>query len=250
MKFDLEATNEQLSRKNANEVLLWCYENFEHDKIKLSTSFGAEGMVLLHMLIHLVDTPRVFTIDTGRNFQETYDVWQKTVERFDIDIETYYPDPKDIDALLRGQGPNMFYSGAENRKRCCHVRKVKPLKRALSDADVWITGLRRSQASSRADIVHFSYVEEYSVYKLCPLVAWQEVNVWEYIRNNDVPYNALYDKGYPTIGCAPCCRPVGRAQDIRAGRWWWEKEEEKKECGIHVSSEGVERKAKPWNYTI
>lgn len=234
MQVDLEAANSELGRKNTHDALLWCYENFEHGRIKLSTSFGAEGMVLLHMLVHLVDKPRIFTVDTGRNFQQTYDVWQKAIERYGIDIETWYPDPGDIDDLTRTQGPNMFYASVENRKQCCYVRKVKPLKRALEDADVWITGLRRGQSPSRAGVELLSYAEEYGVYKVCPLASWREVNVWEYIRNNDVPYNVLYDEGFPTIGCAPCCRAVGRAQDIRSGRWWWEEDAGHKECGLHV----------------
>ncbi len=241
MQLDLEATNAALSRKNTLDVLSWCYETFDRGGIKLSTSFGAEGMVLLHMLVHLVGKPRVFTVDTGRNFQQTYDVWQRVTERYGIDIESWHPDPADINELTRTQGPNMFYASVADRKRCCYVRKVKPLKRALEHADVWITGLRRGQSSSRAGVNLLGYVEEYGVYKVCPLVAWGEVNVWEYIRNNDVPYNALYDEGYPTIGCAPCCRAVGRAQDIRSGRWWWEQDRQSRECGIHTSGGRVER---------
>lgn len=138
-------------------------------------------------------------------------------------------------AAEEGHGPNMFYENVEDRKKCCYIRKVKPLKKALSDADVWITGLRREQSGTRNDIQLFSYSAGHDVYKICPLTNWLERNIWEYIRNNDVPYNKLYDKGYSTIGCAPCCRPIGRAEDVRSGRWWWEKDEQK-ECGIHVEN--------------
>lgn len=248
-KIDIAKANQELAGKSAQEILAWCYAAFTPRRIKLSTSFGAEGMVLMHMLVNQVKDPRIFTIDTGRNFQQTYDVWHEAVSRYGVDIEAFFPEPEDINELMRNGGPNMFYASVEQRKHCCYVRKVKPLRRALADADVWITGLRREQASSRGAIEHLSYTPEHDVYKVCPIADWTEVNVWEYIRNNDVPYNKLYDEGYPTIGCAPCCRSVGRAQDIRAGRWWWEQDGQK-ECGIHIDGDRVVRKRGPMSYNI
>ncbi|MBD3346703.1 MAG: phosphoadenylyl-sulfate reductase [Chitinivibrionales bacterium] len=247
--YKIAYVNKQLGDKNAFEILQWCYEEFPPEKIKLSTSFGAEGMVLLHMLASLGVRPRVFTIDTGRNFQEYYDVWEEAIARYGITIESFHPDPEDLTDLVNHQGPNLFYASSENRKKCCYYRKVKPLKRALADADVWITGLRKEQGPSRSDIDVFSYSKENRVYKVCPLANWLEINVWEYIRNNGVPYNKLYDEGYPTIGCAPCCRRVGRAQDIRTGRWWWEKDEQK-ECGIHIENGRTQPRKSPSNYSI
>jgi len=234
-RFDLDAINRTLEGSSATEILTWCCATFPHDKIKLSTSFGAEGMVVLDLLAHLVKKPRVFFIDTGRNFQETYDIWQQVTERYGIAIEAYSPDPADIEALQRPAGPNMFYQGVEQRKQCCYVRKIKPLKRALADAEVWVAALRRSQSEARADTPVFSHSTEHGVFKLCPIANWSEDDVWEYIRNNAVPYHALYDKGYPSIGCAPCCRPVRPAEPQRASRWWWEKDAQK-ECGIHIEN--------------
>lgn len=214
----------------------WCYDHFAPDEIKLSSSFLAEDVVLIHMLSTMVQNPRIFTIDTGRIFQETYDVWNKIIQTYKIKIETFFPDAEDVSKMVSDKGPNLFYDSVENRKTCCHVRKVKPLRNALNDARLWIAGLRRSQSDSRRETPVFAYIEEHNVYKVCPLVSWNEENVWQFIRNNNIPYHTLYDKGFATIGCQPCTRAIGRMEDIRAGRWWWEEETEKKECGIHFEN--------------
>jgi phosphoadenosine phosphosulfate reductase len=227
----------------------WVYKTFSSSEVKLSTSFGAEGMVLIHLLKQMVDEPRVFTIDTGRNFQETYDVWQEVVDRYKIHIEAFGPDPADLAVLVNEVGPNLFYASVENRKNCCHVRKKKPLKKALADAKVWISGLRRQQGQTRQHLDIISWVEDHQVLKVCPLANWFEANVWEYIRENGVPYNKLHDKGFPTIGCAPCTRPVRPAEDMRSGRWWWEADEAK-ECGIHFEDGKLVRDKPPVNYKI
>ncbi len=248
MDINLETVNRELDNAPALTVLEWCYNTFPKDKITLSTSFGAEGMVVLHMLVSLVKTPRVFTIDTGRLFQETYDVWQQVVDTYNIRIDTFFPDKDAVHEMVSAQGPNLFYRSVENRKRCCYIRKVVPLKAALADADVWITGLRREQSEARQDVPRVSYNHEHNVYKICPLVDWTEFDVWEYIRNNNVPYDTLHDKGYRTIGCCPCTRPVRPAEDIRSGRWWWE-QKESRECGIHIEEGKLTRK-KPPSFTI
>lgn len=248
MNIDLDTINQKLENATALDVLAWCYDSFSKDRIKLSTSFGAEGMVLLHMLIDLVKTPRVFTIDTGRLFQETYDVWQEVIDRYGITIETFYPDKDAVHEMVTKYGPNLFYSNVENRKRCCYIRKVVPLRKALSDADAWITGLRRDQSHERQDVPLVSFNHEHNVYKICPLLNWTEYDVWEYIRNNNVPYDKLHDQGYRTIGCCSCTRPVRPAEDTRAGRWWWE-QKDTKECGIHIEGNKITRK-KPRNWTI
>jgi phosphoadenosine phosphosulfate reductase len=238
-----ESLNSRFETETATDILRWTFDHFEHDKIAFSTSFGAEGMVLMHMMVSMGLKPRIFTIDTGRNFQETYDVWNEATQRFGVEIECFSPDAEDLRELLQGHGPNLFYESVENRKRCCHVRKVLPLMRALKGADAWLAGLRRQQGSSRQDIDIISWNETHGLYKVCPLANWHEENVWTYIRNNDVPYNKLYDQGFQTIGCAPCTRPVRPSEDIRSGRWWWETDEQK-ECGIHIEEGKVVRKPK------
>ena len=249
MDIDIKALNEQFEDQSATSIIQWVYETFDRSEVKLSTSFGAEGMVLIHMLKEAVDQPRIFTIDTGRNFQETYDVWQEAINRYQIEIEAFYPDPQDLAELQNRAGPNLFYESVENRKQCCHVRKVKPLKKALADAKVWISGLRRQQGEMRRELDFVSWVEQHQVYKICPLANWFESNVWEFIRQNGVPYNKLHDQGFPTVGCAPCTRPVRPAEDIRSGRWWWEKDEAK-ECGIHLEDGKLKPKKPPINYNI
>jgi phosphoadenosine phosphosulfate reductase len=243
MELDLEHLNARFEHQSATDILRWTFETFAPGKVAFSTSFGAEGMALLHLMVSSGYRPRVFTIDTARNFQETYDVWHEAVERLGVEIECYNPYPADIRELLAGQGPNLFYESVENRKACCHVRKVRPLPEALAGADVWMTALRREQAESRRDLQILSWSETYGLYKTCPLANWLQENVWSYIRANDVPYNKLYDKGFLTIGCAPCTRPVRPAEGIRSGRWWWEPEEPK-ECGIHIEGGKVVRKPK------
>lgn len=246
---DLTHFNKELNNKSPQEILTWCYQQYNPNKIKLSTSFGVEGCALIHMLVNLKIKPKVFTIDTGRNFQETYNLWQEIVTRFHVEIETYFPDPADITELTSYRGPNLFYANVENRKRCCYVRKVKPLLNALAGVDVWISGVRSEQSESRADLDPLTWDEKHQLIKISPLLDWTEVNVWEYVRNNDVPYNKLHDQGYPTIGCAPCSRPVRPVEEQRSGRWWWEMEEPK-ECGIHFENGQIKRKKDPISWSI
>jgi thioredoxin-dependent adenylylsulfate APS reductase len=248
LAINLEKVNKDFENATALDILTWCYDTFTPDRVKQSTSFGAEGMVILHMLVNLVKTPRVFTLDTGRLFQETYNVWQEVVDKYGITIEAFSPDKDAVHEMVTGHGPNLFYHSVENRKRCCYIRKVVPLRKALSDADAWITGLRRDQSDERKDMPYVSFNHEHNVYKICPLLDWTEYAVWEYIRNNNVPYDKLHDQGYRTIGCQPCTRPVRPAEDIRGGRWWWE-QKDTKECGIHIDGDTVKRK-KPPSFTI
>lgn len=225
------------------DMIKWTYSCFPAEAIKASTSFGAEGMALLHMLIRLVPRPRIFTIDTGRIFQETYDVWQKTVDRYGVSIESYSPDPADLMELVQNSGPNLFFRSVAERKKCCEVRKVRPLRRALEGAQVWIAAIRKGQSESRSETEAVSFAEAYGVYKVCPLFLWSEEDVWEYIRSNNLPYNRLHDQGYPTIGCCPCTRPARPAAGLRSGRWWWE-EGGDKECGLHMENGKVKRASK------
>ncbi len=237
---DLTALNARFEKASATEILQWTFQQFTAERVVFSTSFGAEGMALMHMLVTLGHIPRIFTIDTGRNFQETYDVWNEAVQRWGVAIESYSPDPHDLSQLLDGKGPNLFYESVENRKNCCHVRKVRPLLQALQGSDVWMAPLRRDQGESRREIRILDWNQTHQLYKICPLANWLEENVWTYIRSNDVPYNQLYDRGFLTIGCAPCTRPVRPGEGPRSSRWWWE-QEETKECGIHIEEGKVVR---------
>ncbi|MBV8209088.1 MAG: phosphoadenylyl-sulfate reductase [Burkholderiaceae bacterium] len=199
-----------------------------------STSFGAEDMVLLD-LIRRNDLPiAIFTLDTGRLPEETYALMQQVEQIYGRCYETYTPDTSAVQALVRARGINGFYESIENRKACCEVRKVEPLRRALAGRHAWITGRRAQQSAIRAGMVAREWDESLQVDKFNPLHDWNEQQVWQYIRSNNVPYNALHDRHYPSIGCAPCTRAIAVGEDVRAGRWWWENPETK-ECGLHPS---------------
>lgn len=215
------------------EVLKWAVGQFG-DKLMLASSFGAEDVVLIDMLSKIAASPRIFFLDTGRLHQETYDVFERVRSRYGINVEVFFPETKAVERLVREKGPNSFYNSVEDRKECCRVRKVEPLSRALARAEAWITGIRRSQSAARLEMCKIELDEAHgSILKINPLVDWSEEDVWRYIREYDVPYNLLHDRGFPSIGCAPCTRAVLPGEDIRAGRWWWESPEHK-ECGLHI----------------
>ena len=203
------------------------------DRIALATALGAEGQVLTHMLSQARRDARIFVLDTGRFHEETYEVMSRTMKRYGIQYEIYFPEAGDVEDMVRRFGPNLFYENIEFRKMCCQARKVRPLQRVLRTLDVWITGLRRDQAVTRGGLERIEWDEANGIIKLNPLADWSEEEVWEYIRAHDIPYNRLHDQGYPSIGCAPCTRKVSPGEDIRAGRWWWEKPEHR-ECGLHL----------------
>jgi len=208
----------------------------EHAPALFTTSFGAEDMVLLDLIERSGlgnDTAiRVATLDTGRLPAETYELMQRVRERYRTRVKVYYPDAAQVAAYVEAHGPNGFYHSLEARKACCRVRKIEPLKRALAGHRAWITGLRREQAVTRAELPYRQYDPAFGVEKFNPLLDWSLEDVWAYIRSRDVPYNALHDHNYPSIGCAPCTRAITPGEDIRAGRWWWENPETK-ECGLH-----------------
>ena len=228
----LEAIRESYAQSSPEEILAWAYERFG-ERLLLACSFGAEDVVLLHMLHKITPKPRVFVLDTGRLHEETYDVMERCRQRYRIQFEVYFPAQAQVEAMLREKGAYSFYFSVEERKSCCHIRKVEPLQRALATCDAWITGLRRSQAVTRAGM---EIVEQDDtaggIWKINPLAAWDEKDVWDYIHAHNIPYNKLHDKGFPSIGCAPCTRAIEPGEPIRAGRWWWEAPEDK-ECGLH-----------------
>jgi phosphoadenosine phosphosulfate reductase len=201
------------------------------DKVVFSTSFGQEDQVIT-ALIAKNDLPiTIFTLDTGRLFQETYDVFHKTLKKYQKEIKVYFPEAKAVEQLLQEKGPNSFFESVDNRKECCYIRKVAPLTKALKGNAVWITGLRAEQSENRNDLQFFEYDEKFEIIKFNPLLKWTLEEVQKYIDENNVPQNALHKKGFVSIGCAPCTRAIAPGEDIRAGRWSWESSH--KECGLH-----------------
>lgn len=219
----------------AEQVLDWVLERF-HPRVALASSFGAEDMVVLDLMHRRRRDARVFTLDTLRLHAETYDLLRRAEEKYGIRVERMKPQEDAVAKMVSEHGLNLFYDSVENRKLCCGVRKVEPLGRALAALEAWITGLRREQAATRAQ-VHKVEVDAGNggILKINPLADWTGDQVWDYIRKNDVPLNLLHDRGYPSIGCEPCTRAVKPGEDPRAGRWWWEQSAGQKECGLHVS---------------
>jgi phosphoadenosine phosphosulfate reductase len=197
-----------------------------------ATSLGAEDMVLTDLISRTGAAIEIFTLDTGRLPEETHRLIQEVRNRYGIAIRAYMPDNTAVEAYSAAHGPNAFYDSIYLRKECCRIRKVEPLKRALAGKRAWITGLRREQAVTRQDLPLSEHDAEHGLEKFNPLVEWTNDDVWAYIRAHDVPYNALHDQGYPSIGCAPCTRAITVGEDLRAGRWWWENPETR-ECGLH-----------------
>lgn len=227
---------EKLEQFSAQELLSWALSTY-HPRIAFACSFQAEESVLIDMMHRLRGSDfRVFTLDTGRLNQETYDCMDAIRERYGIQIEVFFPDTDRVEEMVREHGLNLFYKSVEFRKLCCGIRKVEPLNRALTNLDVWMTGLRREQAVTRTGVHKVEIDKDHGgILKLNPLADWSNRQVWDYIRENQIPYNKLHDHGYPSIGCAPCTRAIKPGEDIRAGRWWWENPETK-ECGLHVTS--------------
>jgi len=203
-----------------------------------ASSFGAEDMVLLDLIVRFAPGIEIFTLDTGRLPEETYALMKKISERYGVKVRAYVPQAESVEEYVQRHGPNAFYESVELRKACCFMRKVEPLKRALEGKKAWVTGLRREQAATRGDIPESEFDKDHGLYKFNPLYDWTEKEVWAYVRANSVPYNALHDKGYASIGCAPCTRAITPGEDLRAGRWWWEGAQNK-ECGLHRKSEAA-----------
>jgi len=227
----VNSLNSRFQDEKPEEVLNFFLDEYK-DRIGLASSLGAEDQVLTHMLVSLHPSPRIFTLDTGRMFPETYDLIERTCARYRIKIDIYSPNAQLVERMVNSKGINLFYYSVENRKECCGVRKIEPLKRAFKGLDVWICGLRREQSVTRKTMQLVEWDEGNGLIKINPLINWTNENVWTYIREHNVPYNVLHDKGFPSIGCQPCTRAIEPGEDIRAGRWWWENPESR-ECGLH-----------------
>lgn len=203
-------------------------------KVVFSTSFGWEDQVISHIIFSNKLPVKVFTLETGRLFSETYYVWNRTIEKYGMPVHAYYPNTEAVEQMVSVNGPNSFYESVENRKECCGIRKVEPLKRALTGNSLWITGIRAEQSIIREDMNAVEWDKSNQLHKFHPIFDWSLDQVKAFIKENNIPYNPLHEKGFPSIGCAPCTRAVKEGEDFRAGRWWWE-DQYKKECGLHSS---------------
>ncbi len=229
--YNIDKLNELWNGLSAHEILEKALELFGR-KISFATSLGAEDQVLTYMLSKIDKSASIFTLDTGRVFPETYDLLHRTINRYGMAIKSYYPETSQVEEMVNNKGINLFYESIENRKLCCHVRKIVPLRKALQGMDAWITGLRSEQSVTRTDLKIVEWDSGNSLLKINPLLDWSEEQVWDFIKSNSIPYNKLHDKGFPSIGCQPCTRAIEKGEDLRAGRWWWELPESK-ECGLH-----------------
>lgn len=208
--------------------------------VTFSTSFSLEDQLITHAILQNQIGIKLFTLDTGRLFAETYSVWSSTNEKYQTKIKAYYPDQDALEKWIETEGPNSFYTSVENRKACCHIRKVMPLKRALAGNDVWVTGLRAEHSAARKDLSRLEWDAANQILKFHPLLHWTTDQIRNAIDENHIPYNPLHDKGFVSIGCAPCTRAIRPGEDFRAGRWWWE-DNTKKECGLHESAHSQQK---------
>ena len=233
---DLEKVNNELTGKSAEDILKWAFDTFK-DRIVFASSFGAEDVVVIDLISKINPSAKIITIDTGRLPDETYELMEDTRKKYNVELLTYFPDKSEVENLLDEKGYYSFRESLNNRKECCRIRKINPLRRVLKDCDAWITGLRKEQSVTRKDM---NIVEEdpvFGVIKVNPILDWSLDDIWKYIKKNGISYNKLHDQNYPSIGCEPCTRAIKDGEDIRAGRWWWESPEQK-ECGLHAKKGG------------
>ncbi len=228
----ISGLNDQIGGLNIPDALRLLTERFPQ-RVTFSTSFSIEEQVIAHDILQNNIPVSIFTLDTGRLFAETYYVWSTTNEKYNTRIKAYYPDRSLLEDYLDKKGPNAFYESVDNRKACCHIRKVEPLKRALKGQAVWVTGLRAEHSNDRKNLHVIEWDNNNQVIKYNPLLQWSTEEVKQYVSEHNIPYNTLHDKGFVSIGCAPCTRAIKPGEDFRAGRWWWE-DSSKKECGLHT----------------
>jgi len=223
---------EKIVENKGAEEILKTLSQITSESIVFSTSLGYEDQVITHMIFSANLNISIFTLDTGRLFPETYSVLNSTLSRYKKQIQVFYPNTKALENLVSQKGPFSFYDSIDNRKECCYIRKVEPLKRALYGHTIWITGIRADQSGNRSDMSMVEWDESNQLIKVHPLLNWSLNDVKDFIGKNNIPYNPLHDKGFVSIGCQPCTRAIKKGEDFRAGRWWWE-EADKKECGLH-----------------
>ena len=229
-----------LQEKIARSIVLLREADTFHTPAVFTTSLGVEDMALADLIVRHAPKIAIATLDTGRLPSQTYELLEKAERHFKRRIEVFFPKAEAVEQYVRYNGINGFFESVTQRKGCCEVRKVEPLGRALAGKKAWITGMRRDQAATRATLSEKAWDEDHQLTKFNPLIDWSLDEVWAYVREHGVPYNALHDAGYPSIGCAPCTRAVAPGEDVRAGRWWWESPDQK-ECGLHVSAGGLSR---------
>ena len=238
-------TKDQVNKLNleittAEEAIQWTSDNLCPDVAKAS-SFGAEDAVVTDMMLKINPKFRLFTLDTGRLPQETYDAIDQVRKRYGVSVEVLFPDATEVEEMVTKKGMNLFYDSIENRKLCCNIRKVNPMNRKLATLDGWITGLRHEQTVNRREATMFELDENHNkMLKINPIINWTWEQIQEYIKKYEPPCHSLLNKGYPSIGCAPCTRPIRQGQDLRAGRWWWEQKGQK-ECGLHITPHSQSR---------
>ena len=221
------------TQKTPQDVIKWAIDNL-HPRLAIASSFGAEDVVIIDMTMKINPKARVFTLDTGRLNQETYDVMDQVREKYNINIEVMFPDQNEVEQMVRVNGMNLFYQSTGNRKLCCGIRKVHPLNKMLSKLDGWITGLRADQTDVRSTAQKIEIDGQHNnIIKINPIIEWTWEQTWDYIKKNNVPYNKLHDRGFPSIGCEPCTRAIKPGEPQGAGRWWWESDGQK-ECGLHA----------------
>ncbi|WP_242923181.1 phosphoadenylyl-sulfate reductase [Pontibacter liquoris] len=232
LKDKIPSLLEALAGLPLSEMLAFIGQAFP-GKVAFSTALGQEDQVITDAIFSEKLPVRIFSLDTGRLFQETYDLWARTEQKYNNKIEPYFPRTEDVEALVSKQGINGFYDAVENRKACCHTRKVLPLTRALQGVSVWVTGLRAGQSANRSNFSLLEWDEAFQVIKCNPIINWTFDEMLAYLKAHEVPYNTLHDQGYVSIGCAPCTRAILPGEEPRAGRWWWEQTQ--KECGLHAN---------------
>ncbi|RYY44537.1 MAG: phosphoadenylyl-sulfate reductase [Chitinophagaceae bacterium] len=233
-KINLQDLSHQISGLDLPASLSSLAKQFQ-GKTVFSSSFSYEDQVISHEILSNAIPIDIFTLDTGRLFPETYAVWNSTNDRYHTKVRAYYPQAEAVENFVASHGPNSFYTSLQNRKDCCHLRKVAPLKRALAGRELWVTGLRAEHSANREDLQQLEWDDINQVIKYHPLLNWSTEMVVNHIRRHNIPYNSLHDKGFVSIGCAPCTRAIQPGEDFRAGRWWWE-DADKKECGLHASN--------------
>jgi len=231
-KEEIDSLNIKYADASAQELLQTFMSQYGA-RLALSSSLSIEDQTLTDMMLRIDPQANIFTLDTGRLFPETYELIDRTNEHYKVKLKVYCPQTEALQQFVATEGINPFYESIEKRHACCEVRKLEPLRRAFRDLDVWVCGLRSAQSVTRSDMRLIEWDERHGLLKINPLIHWTEQQVWDYIKENHVPYNRLHDKGFPSIGCEPCTRAVRRIDDVRAGRWWWESPDHR-ECGLHV----------------